>query len=150
MAVARKKPTSSADSRIEVAGFALPIALRTTAEEIARSQSILALEDDWDGEGSPSYAKGTWNRAIALLVDDAISLWDEHGIVVASPRVLAGPHGSIDLHWRTPKRELLVNVPEDPAEPVSYYGDDGQGRYPIEGKLDPNQANRWLLLWMAE
>jgi hypothetical protein len=43
------------------------------------------------------------------------------GVVIS---ILPGPYGSIDLHWRTPKRELLINVPDDAEGPASYYGDD--------------------------
>jgi len=51
---------------------------------------------------------------------------------------------------RTPTRELLVNVSADPAEPTTYYGDDGASGHAIKGTLDTTAHQHWLLLWLAE
>lgn len=116
---------------------------------ITASQDMLSWPDDWDGEGSPRYAEATWQRATTFLRESAESLWDDFGVAIEIPRVLPGPDGSIDLHWRTGAHELLVNFPADPAAPVAFYGDDSAGNV-IKGELAGPAQKRWLLLWLAE
>jgi len=135
---------------MEVYGFTLPGDLAHLAAEIEQSRSMLSLPDDWDEEGSPGYAEATWHRAVALLVQNATRLWRQDRVSVQAPRVRKGPEGSIDLDWRAPDRELLINVPADPAEPATYYGDDGAGGHRIKGALDTSADNRWLLRWLTE
>lgn len=142
--------TTERDAEARVFGFALPSALAHLGAEIERSRAMLGLEDDWDDEGSPGYAETTWSRAIGFLVQNATQLWDGYGIAIEAPKVRKGPDGSIDLDWRTPHHELLVNVPADEADPTSYYGDDGAGARTIKGTLEPTANNRWLLMWLAE
>ena len=87
-------------------------------------------------------------RAVDLLVQGAIRLFAEDGVGVAVPDISPGPNGSIDLHWRRPGRELLLNVPAAPDEPAHYYGDDGDGAEAVEGALDPADASVWLMRWL--
>ncbi len=119
----------------------------TLAKIIEESRSLLALADDWDGEGSPAYAKATWQRATNFLAENAASLYLLFGKWVEAPEISPGPYGSIDLHWQTPARELLVNVPAAASQPATYYGDDrGQNR--LKGTLDTAGRNEWLLMWL--
>jgi hypothetical protein len=135
---------------LHVFGLALPETLRHLAEEMQRSRALLDLPDDWDEEGSPAYAETTWLRAAGFLAENASRLWEEYGVVIEAPRIRKGPEGSIDLDWRTPRRELLINVPTAPEEPAAYYGDDGSGGHSIKGTLDTSARNQWLLMWLAE
>jgi hypothetical protein len=127
----------------------LPEPLSHFADEIERSRSMLELPDDWDEQGSPGYTEATWRRAVGFLVESASRFWSESGRAVSAPRIRKGPDGSIDLDWRSPGRELLVNIPAAPTEPATYYGDDGAGGNPIKGTLDPSLQAGWLLRWFA-
>jgi hypothetical protein len=72
---------------------------------------------------------------------------------VEAPKILPGPHGSIDLHWKMPKRELLINIPANPEEPGSYYGDDREEgtENAIRGKnLDVSANNEWIFMWLMK
>lgn len=120
---------------------------------IQGSRNIMELEDDWDEEGSPGYSQSTWNRAVKFLLANALILWRRHKVCFGAPRILPGPYGSIDLHWRTPKRELLINVPADAEEPASYYGDDREEgtENAIRGKkLDSSPDSEWIFLWLMK
>ena len=110
---------------------------------------MLDLADDWDGEGSPGYEETTWQRAVDFLVRNAARLYAEYGVLIEGPKIRKGPRGSIDLHWRTPTRELLLNVPADVDALADYYGDDGAGGHVIKGTLNPTEENAWLLMWLA-
>ena len=95
--------------------------------EIEQAKRILDLKDDWDGEGSPGYSEDTLNRAIAFLTTYAQRLWESDGIPLPVPRIGPGPEASIDLYWKRPRWELLVNIPADPSEAASYSAEDDGG-----------------------
>lgn len=125
-----------------------PQHIRDSIEEaIEDSRSILDLEDDWDGEGSPAYAEDTWNRAIEFLIGNAQRLKNIWGIWIAAPSISPGPDGSIDLHWKTESRELLINIPADLNQPAGFYGDDNE-KHRVKGTLEPSGRNEWLLMWL--
>lgn len=120
------------------------------ANAIESSRAMLELPDDWDGQGSPAYDEATWQRAADFLTTNAHCLLDEYGIAVEALKVRKGPLGSIDLHWRTPAPELLVNVPVAADEPIDFYGDDRHGGHHVKGALDLAEVNHWLLMWLVE
>lgn len=119
------------------------------AEAIQISRSILDLKNDWDEEGSKGYEADTWNRAINWLKESALALREQQGVWVEPPRILPGPEGSIDIHWKTAKRELLINIPEKLQEPADYYG-CGAPNDTLKGKLNTSFSNEWILVWLMK
>ena len=117
------------------------------AEAIASSRGILDLNDVWDEQGSPAYEEGTWQRACDFLVRQANFARETLGRDLPAPRILPGPHGSIDVHWKMPRFELLVNIPQDPSKPATFYGDDF-GNSSIRGNLNPAEAIAGLVVWL--
>jgi hypothetical protein len=112
------------------------------------AKSMLELPDDWDDAGSPAIQEQTLRRAGVLLILHAALIWARFSVVMPTPRILPGPEGSVDLHWKTRRRELLINVPRDPQVPVPYYGDDlGSDRK--KGMLHPNAINLELFAWLT-
>lgn len=119
------------------------------AEAIRASRYILDLEDDWDEEGSPRFNEATWQRATNFVKQVVSSFRQQpNGFWVDPPRILPGPKGSIDIHWKTSKRELLINVPENLSEPADYYGSGGSMDI-IKGKLETSAKNEWILTWLT-
>jgi hypothetical protein len=55
---------------------------------------------------------------------NALKLWRSRKTCFDPTKIVAGPEGSIDLHWKTADRELLINIPARSEEPIAYYGDD--------------------------
>jgi hypothetical protein len=127
----------------------LPEALRPLADKIVRSRRILDWPDDFDGEGSPSYDQAVWLRAVVFVVSNALRLWQDRGIAIPAPDIGPGPWGSVDVHWRRPGRELLLNIPVNEHEPIDYYGHDGSFVHDVRGALDPEDDNSWLMQWLA-
>jgi hypothetical protein len=117
--------------------------------EIERSKKLLDLKPDWDGEGSPAYSKEVWQRATNFLDRYAHHLFSSHDIIIPAPKINPGPDGSIDVHWKTPQFELLLNFPADPRLPAGFYGDD-HGLLSIKGKMKTDGYNQGLLLWLME
>lgn len=128
----------------------LPGPLAPVAAAIAPSKAMLDLPDDWDGEGSPGYREETWLRAVAFLVDNALGFLEEQGETIPAPKLRKGPAGSIDLHWREPDRDLLINIPAQEGSAADYYGDDRAGGHIVKGTLDPAEDNFWLLMWLTK
>ena len=134
---------SPSDFRI-VGGFDIYKGLKA---EIERAKRILELEDDWDGEGSSGYSEDTFNRAVAFLTTHAEGFWESCGIRLPIPRIGPGPDGSIDLHWKLPSRELLVNIPADANEVPTFYGDN-YGALKNRGTLEPRKFNAEIVPWL--
>jgi hypothetical protein len=114
---------------------------------IEASRAILDLGGDWDSEGSVGYLESTWERATEFLKRSAFALRVHRDREVQAPRILHGPDGGIDLHWKTDSHELLINIPADPREPADFYGDSGPSNM-IKGKLKTSSQNEWILMWL--
>jgi hypothetical protein len=131
------------------------IAIKHILEVIEQSKHILTLEDDWDEEGSQAYTLATWERATTFLQLGARQLWEENQVALEAPKILPGPSGSIDLHWKMARRELLINIPESVGKPANFYGDDSSSHdqvpsQTVKGTLDTTKDNQWLMMWLMQ
>lgn len=98
----------------------LPAELSSIGMAIERSRCICDFPDDWDDEGAPVISEATWDRAVGWLSDHSLDLWTDHHIVADAPIMSAGPDGSVDVHWKDDRRQLLVTVPADAHSPSSF------------------------------
>ena len=96
---------------------------------------------------SSTYKKSTINRAISFLKKLAYSLWKINQTIIEIPKIQPGPSGSIDICWKTPTFQLLINFPEEENEPASYYGDD-YGSNTTEGQFDGSKMDQVFLFWL--
>lgn len=119
------------------------------ADEVADSESLLTLKDDWDGEGSPGYLAETWQRAVSLLLEIASHLRDAHHLRLSEVEIMPGSYGNIDIELRLPDRMLIFSVPADHDSPVRYYGHDASRRNTTKGLLDLGAGSQWLSGWLA-
>jgi hypothetical protein len=109
-------------------------------------QSLTDLEDDWDGEGSEGYSDADWNRVEDFLVRHAKWLLFQRGIELPVPNISPASGGTVDLHWRGPQFELLVNIPRDQGT-VVFYGDD-YGTETIKGTFPFESTHTALMEWI--
>jgi hypothetical protein len=125
-----------------------PFPLTDLLREIERSQEMLSWGDDWDDEGSPHFEEATWKRATGFLERHARLLF-KRGAVLPTPRILPGPNGSIDLHWETNGRELLINV--SPGNTLAGFYGEAAGKTSIKGKvdLDSSDLGLGLFTWLT-
>ncbi len=124
--------------RLKVSPEQRDLLLRKYTEELAITQSfedlndaieesrqrILTLKEDWDGDGGKPYQEETWKRATTFIRKLSEKLWLDVGLKLPVPKICPGPGGSIDVHWKSQKYELLINVPENADEPADVYGDN--------------------------
>jgi hypothetical protein len=135
---------------IDVYGVRVPAVLESVARALHGSRSLLALRDDWDGEGTPGFSEQTWHRTADFVARGVTQLLERNGIVTDDIEILPASDGALGIDWRTATRELLVTVPADASKDALFYGDDGLGRRTIKGTLDTSAPNRWLTEWLAE
>lgn len=127
----------------------VPSTLSSLLAEIERSKSLLDLDIDWDGEGSPGYEVRTWERATDFLLRVSLFLWQKQQVLVAVPTISPGPSGTIDLHWQRPGRGLLLNIPSEPDVLGRFYLDDGEGGASSRGEIRLDPIDAWLLVAVA-
>ena len=116
---------------------------RQAIDEIvdAAEERILALEEDWDGEGSPAFEKQTLDAIRNFLFE----LVDEFELsVVKQVWIVPFSGGSIDLQWQTEHFDLLINFCDDGN--VTYYGKDAYG-HSVRGDSRPKP--RFISCWMS-
>ena len=111
---------------------------RSLRKTLTYVESILTLPNNWDGEGSPACSKATLDRTILFVTNHVKWLYEKLHIVLDVPDIGPGPNGTIDIHWRTTRYELLVNIPASVEEPATYYGDDYASSI-IQGSVDPTE-----------
>lgn len=84
-------------------------------------KDLLALGDDFDGEGSRAPKSATVERARKSVYAICTHMKTMKQIDLGDPQVNVGPNGSVDLHWKTREYELLLNVPEGSGLRKFYY-----------------------------
>ncbi len=126
----------------------LPYQLHFLAKLFEDSRHLLTLDDDWDNEGGQRFNESHWRRVIRFLSDNALWLWEREKLCIPEPRIIPGPNRTIDVHWKSAELELLLNIPEDLNQPVSFYGDDYK-RDAVNGTLGLDHDNFWLMLWLT-
>jgi len=123
-----------------------PVALQAKIEE---SRQILTMHIDPEDEESSTYSEEVWRTATRFLMSHSEALLESTGKEIDLPDILPEPDGSIDLHWRRPRYEMLINFPKVQGAPASFYGDD-RGTTCIKGTLDPSALNLGLVAWFVE
>ncbi len=108
---------------------------------VQRALPITGLQNDWDGEGSPGYAKETLEKAFEFIMRNI-------GTAAAPPQINPGDSGSIDLYWQDENRYLLINFPPGHDEP-SYYGEDRFGST-TGGAIKSTSMGRQVAAWLLE
>jgi len=126
----------------------LAIELKAITEAIKKSESILNLEENWDGEGAESYTREVWSSATNFLWQLAEWAYIHLKLIIPVPRILPSDEGSIDLHWKTDKYELLVSIPSNTDEAIDYYGDNYKEVSPIRSCQEAEEPYKVIASWI--
>lgn len=114
--------------------FFLPHSLLPIVESIKKSEYILNLPNNWDDEGSETYAYETWLGAVSFLLNYALEVFRKEGRVIDVPKIYPSMKGSIDIDWETPKYGWLVNI-EKSGLKATYFADNLQTKKELEGEF---------------
>jgi hypothetical protein len=116
---------------------------------ITLGQELTKLDPTHEDEVTERYDQRTVDYAASV----AISLWSGYrglfGVDMPIPRFRPGPHGSIDLRWRTPRFQLLVNVPKEAGADVTAFG-KALGSLSISATFDRASPDGGLLEWVHD
>lgn len=130
----------------------LPAELSPISDVIENSKEIFNRSPDPSDDLVLTCSEETWRRATRILTDHALWIWEKAKAVIRPPVISAGPDGSIDLYWTDDPYGLLLNVPADPGQPATFYGDDAAkpDSNRTSGELDPTKPNAvGILMWLA-
>lgn len=108
--------------------------------EIEKSKYILALEDDFDDDGSEGYKSETWVRAIKFICQLFDFALIKSNLKLPVPKILHGPSGSIDIYWENDDFNILVNIPKIDTPYGTYSGENKFGEK-TKGQFDPSNIN---------
>lgn len=117
-------------------------------EEIDRAFVMLEGEDPDDIEDGVRHSVATLNRAVLFLQKESEVYEQWFGKIAPVPSIDLGPNGSIDIHWKTPNRELLINIPADAIRKATFYGDNDHSDM-IKGSFDPDTVDSRIALWLT-
>ena len=117
-------------------------------DTIHKSRAITDLHDNWDHEGARGYNVDTWKRATRFLSRQATFARDSL-YSIGVPRIAPADCGSIDIHWISEDRELLINIPSTPSELGTYYGQKRSGDT-ISGVVNTDSPRGDLVVWLTQ
>jgi hypothetical protein len=118
--------------------------LNPLIEAVEESKYILELPDNWDEEGSESYSKEVWVKAVKFLIRHAEWVLEQTGKPIVTPKILHGPDGSIDIYWKKPEFYLLINIPKEDGSLATFYVNNYK-ELKIEGQFNPIETLHYLL-----
>ena len=130
----------------------LPTDLSPISDAIENSKIIFNCTPDPSDDLALACSHETWRRAIKILTDHTLSVWEQTKLVIRPPVISAGPDGSVDLYWTAAPYGLLLNVPANPEQPATYFGDDATNpdSNRTSGKLDSSKPiDLGVLMWLA-
>ena len=130
----------------------MPQELSSIRETIEGSRKLLAMAPDASDDLSLQCSQQAWQRAVKILSDHALEVFRKIKVAIRPPLISAGPDGSVDLYWTATPYGLLVNVPADPGEPVSYFGDNAisPDSYRTKGVIESGRPiDVGILMWLA-
>lgn len=118
---------------------------QTIEEEIEHAASI--LRQSLIGGEEAFYSEKALDRAVAFLRTHIEWVWRSCGTKAPVPTIGPGPRGSVDLYWKRPSWELLVNIPASADDPGTFYGHD-DNKQKAKGSFDPEYFTMSIATWL--
>lgn len=100
---------------------------------LAKYINSLEYKELFDENGKLFYTESTWKIAVGCLnsILNANDWFFTSKKLETLPELLPFSGSSIDIYWKDPKFELLINIPESSSVPISGYYEDSNG-YSVE------------------
>jgi hypothetical protein len=130
----------------------VPKELSPILDAIENSKAIVNCQPDPSDDLPLACSHETWQRATRILIDHALAVWVKIKVVIRAPTISAGPEGSVDLYWTSAPYGLLINIPPDPKQPATFFGDDATNpdATRTSGMLEPAKPiDVGILMWLA-
>lgn len=111
--------------------------------EIKKSEYILDLKENFDGEGSVSYTYDVWKKATEFTKRLFEYYYSVYGDTPSIPKIYHGPNNTIDIFWTNRMFDLLINVPEVGMASFSY--DEMKTKNHSDGSFNVDHSDYKLL-----
>jgi hypothetical protein len=105
-------------------------------------ERILALKENWDGEGAERVKPELFDKA-AQILRNLFHIAREHGQLLSFPEISPYGDGSVDVWWTEGESSLLVNTSEVKEEPLTFAFNNG-GKDVTSGKVMAEMAGEVL------
>ena len=144
----RRQRIQKRSSLTKVGPYLVPQALRHIGESIVSSRSQVVDERPMVGDEGHVH-EATWERAVTFILRSAIGFWTTRHLVPPVPMISADFEGGIDIVWRNRNCSLYMNIPEEPANVVTFYGHDQKNPdLRFRGEEDSEGSGEWILGWL--
>jgi hypothetical protein len=145
----RRQRIQKRSSLTKVGSYSVPRALQQFAERIVASRSLAVDEQSIDDDEN-HVLEATWERAVTFIIMSAIRFWEMRHIAPPIPMINADLDGGIDVVWRNRHRSLYMNVPEEPANVVTFYGRDQKNPdLRFRGEENSEGSGEWIFGWLV-
>lgn len=121
----------------------VPETLNKIVKCLTKSERILNLKTNWDGENSEGFSKETWIGVSNFLLNYSYKIYHNYGNLIDLPKIYPSSNGSIDLDWETDNYGMIINVAKG-GQLATYYADN-IGKQMTEGVFNPMEFNFNLL-----
>lgn len=121
----------------------VPETLINIVKCLTKSEKILDLKTNWDGENSEGFSKETWIGVSNFLLNYSYKIYHNYGNLIDLPKIYPSSNGSIDLDWETEKYGMIINVAKG-GQSATYYADN-KDKQMTEGVFNPMAFNFNLL-----
>lgn len=95
-------------------------------QQIDASNSLLSLEDNWDGEGAIKCNPVLLQRSLTSLKLYTKEVFNKLGVIIPIPQINLCKDGTINFEWRKEHEILLINFKEKILYPITYFGHFGK------------------------
>jgi hypothetical protein len=119
---------------------------RGLESEIERAKEVLGLQHE-RSSGDALYSEDTLLRSIEFLTKQNEWLWRSCGLALPVPTIGVGPSGSVDLYWKQPTKQLLVNIPAEANALATFFGNSGIQK--VRGSFDPKKLQYSIATWLT-
>jgi hypothetical protein len=113
---------------------------------------MLELEDDWDDMEAVEINKGIYFETIDLLMMYAeyiYRMFDK--TIIRPPEINPVPNGTVDLSWRTPNANLLMNIKiKNDSYLTTCYGHSKDSVVVLEGLVNMGSVDNDIASWMKK
>jgi hypothetical protein len=116
----------------------------------AKEKEILALEPEWNGPGSTTYQKTTFDRARVFLLRFLADL-EKVDLYICRPMLFPGRDGDIDLEWDWGEFNIIISIPPEDQTITGVFGENKtkgtEFLLDFDERLPDTAEYRSLIIW---
>jgi len=117
--------------------------LKEIVNLLVKSQKILDLEDNWDGNGSQKISLESWRSTAYFLIGYSKKIFKDYGYIIDIPKIYPSIDGSIDIAWEKESYGFMINI--DASGEIANYYVDNKADQMAQGVFNPKNFDTHIL-----